>query len=118
MHKVCRRCRLYQAARRRRGGPMAAPAMAEPRSKRPRVTLPACPAHRPLPGSRVRHGFPPAVEEALCGVTGAQLELHYCLQALVRRRGAHGHGRARRAALRRRPPAERTGGARARLRRV
>ncbi|KAJ7422221.1 ferritin light chain-like protein [Pitangus sulphuratus] len=61
---------------------MAAPAMAEPRSKRPRVTLPACPAHRPLPASRVRHGFPAAVEEALCGVTGAQLELHYCLQAL------------------------------------
>lgn len=77
---------------------MAAPAMAEPRSKRPRVTLPACPAHRPLPASRVRHGFPPAVEEALCGLTGAQLELHYCLQALVRRRAAHGRGRARRAA--------------------
>uniref|UniRef100_A0A8B9MBS7 Ferritin n=1 Tax=Accipiter nisus TaxID=211598 RepID=A0A8B9MBS7_9AVES len=77
---------LYQAARRgaagRCGCPMAAPAMAEPRSKRPRVTLPACPAHRPLPGSRVRQSFPPAVEEGLCGVTSALLELAYCLQAL------------------------------------
>lgn len=84
--------RLYEAARWWRAGPMAAPGMAEPRSKRPRVTLPACPAHRPLPASRVRHGFPAAVEEALCGLTAAQLELHYCLQALVRRRGAGGHG--------------------------
>ncbi|KFO96766.1 Ferritin light chain [Calypte anna] len=56
--------------------------MAEPRSKRPRVTLPACPAHRQLPGSRVRQSFQPAVEEGLCGVTGALLELAYCLQAL------------------------------------
>ncbi|KAM8807137.1 ferritin light chain-like [Eudromia elegans] len=56
--------------------------MAEPRAKRPRGTLPACPAHRPAAGSRVRQGFPPAVEEALCGLTGALLELSYCLQAL------------------------------------
>lgn len=84
--------RLYEALRRRCAGPMAAPGMAEPRSKRPRVTLPACPAHRPLPASRVRHGFPPAVEEALCGLTAAQLELHYCLQALVRREGTEGCG--------------------------
>lgn len=101
---------------------MAAPGMAEPRSKRPRGTLPACPAHRPLPASRVRHGFPPAVEEALCGVTGAQLELHYCLQALVRRRGQRGRGRARRAAcvphLSPFPPAEGKGSAGARLRKV
>ncbi|NXR14969.1 FRIL protein, partial [Semnornis frantzii] len=56
--------------------------IAEPRSKRPRVTLPGCPSHRPLSGSRVRQNFPPAVEEGLCGVTGALLELAYCLQAL------------------------------------
>lgn len=71
---------------------MAAPAMAEPRSKRPRVTLPACPAHRPLPGSRVRQSFPAAVEEGLCGVTGALLELAYSLQALVRQREGQGRG--------------------------
>lgn len=79
-------------AARRRGCPMAAPAMAEPRSKRPRVTLPACPAHRPLPGSRVRQSFPAAVEEGLCGVTGALLELAYSLQALVRQREGRGRG--------------------------
>ncbi|NXY82540.1 FRIL protein, partial [Alcedo cyanopectus] len=56
--------------------------VAEPRSKRPRVTLPACPAHRPLPASRLRQSFPAAVEEGLCGVTSAMLELAYCLQAL------------------------------------
>ncbi|XP_035184673.1 ferritin light chain-like [Oxyura jamaicensis] len=61
---------------------MAAPAMAEPRSKRPRVALPACQAHRPLPAGRVRQSFPVAVEEGLCGVTGALLELAYSLQAL------------------------------------
>lgn len=85
-------------AARRHHGPMAAPAMAEPRSKRPRVTLPACPAHRPLADSRVRQSFPPAVEEGLCGVTSALLELAYSLQALVRRRagaGRGGPGRAR-----------------------
>lgn len=72
---------------------MAAPAMAEPRSKRPRVALPACPAHRPLPSGRVRQSFPVAVEEGLCGVTGALLELAYSLQALVRRRRGAGGGR-------------------------
>lgn len=64
--------------------------MAEPRSKRPRVSLPACPAHRPLPAGRLRQSFPVAVEEGLCGVTGALLELAYSLQALVRRRRAGG----------------------------
>ncbi|XP_005153333.1 ferritin light chain-like isoform X2 [Melopsittacus undulatus] len=56
--------------------------MAEPRSKRPRGTLPACQAHRAGPSSRVRHSFPAAVEEGVCGVTSALLELAYCLQAL------------------------------------
>lgn len=83
--------------------------MAEPRSKRPRITLPACPAHRQLPGSRVRQSFPPAVEEGLCGVTGALLELAYCLQSLVRRggesRGAARPARAAGRAVRRRPGA-------------
>lgn len=77
---------ISAGAARRRGCPMAAPTMAEPRSKRPRFTLPACSVHRPVPGSRVRQNFPAAVEEGLCGVTGALLELAYSLQALVRRR--------------------------------
>ncbi|XP_018620941.1 ferritin light chain, oocyte isoform [Scleropages formosus] len=57
--------------------------MSEPSSKRPRSSVPVCRSHGAPLGSAVRQNLPVEVEEGLCGVTGALLELTYCLQALA-----------------------------------
>nr|XP_042714859.1 ferritin light chain-like [Chrysemys picta bellii] len=51
--------------------------MAEPRLKKRRGSLPVCPGHQLAVSSRARQNFPAAVEEGLCGVTSALLELSY-----------------------------------------
>ncbi|XP_054827265.1 ferritin light chain-like [Eublepharis macularius] len=55
--------------------------MAEPSPKRLKSGLPLCTIHRP--GNKlVKQNFPLVVEEALCGVTSALLEVSYVFQLL------------------------------------
>nr|XP_028588568.1 ferritin light chain-like [Podarcis muralis] len=58
--------------------------MAEPSPKRLKSGLPLCAIHRHgrALGKLVKQNFPAVVEEGLCGVTGALLEVAYVLQML------------------------------------
>ncbi|XP_020667002.3 ferritin light chain [Pogona vitticeps] len=59
--------------------------MAEPNPKRLKSGLPFCAVHRQQgrpPGNPVKQNFPPVVEEGLCGVTSAVLEVASVFQML------------------------------------
>ncbi|KAJ6665063.1 hypothetical protein lerEdw1_005294 [Lerista edwardsae] len=58
--------------------------MAEPNPKRLKSGLPLCPVHRHgrALSKLVRQNFPAVVEEGLCGVTSALLEVSYIFQML------------------------------------
>ncbi|XP_022527855.1 ferritin light chain, oocyte isoform-like [Astyanax mexicanus] len=58
--------------------------MSEPGGKRLKSSVPVCRAHRGSAASRARHNLPPAVEEALCGVSSLLMELSYRLHALAK----------------------------------
>ncbi|XP_048342269.1 ferritin light chain, oocyte isoform-like isoform X1 [Sphaerodactylus townsendi] len=58
--------------------------MGEPRPKRFKSGLPLCTGHRHgrAPGKLVKQNFPPVVEEGLCGVASALLEVSYVFQMM------------------------------------
>ncbi|XP_061469088.1 ferritin, lower subunit-like isoform X4 [Rhineura floridana] len=58
--------------------------MAEPSPKKFKSGLPLCAIHRhgKALGKQVKQNFPAVVEEGLCGVTSALLEVSYVLQML------------------------------------
>lgn len=60
--------------------------MAEPSPKRLKSGLPLCTLHRHSRAlsQLVKQNFPPVVEEGLCGVASALLEVSYVFQMLVR----------------------------------
>ncbi|XP_048342270.1 ferritin light chain-like isoform X2 [Sphaerodactylus townsendi] len=65
--------------------------MGEPRPKRFKSGLPLCTGHRHgrAPGKLVKQNFPPVVEEGLCGVASALLEVSYVFQMMAKEeRGA------------------------------
>ncbi|XP_061469089.1 uncharacterized protein LOC133378286 isoform X5 [Rhineura floridana] len=64
--------------------------MAEPSPKKFKSGLPLCAIHRhgKALGKQVKQNFPAVVEEGLCGVTSALLEVSYVLQMLEEREAA------------------------------